>query len=149
MSTLPSQYEDYADALELIDDEDMRFEYIIDIGKKVKDEDFPEPLRTDEHLMHGCMSQVWIIDDVRDDKHYFRGFSDAIIVKGLVAMMTTSFSGLTTQQLQEIGTDHVRRLNLGALTTQRQVGMMAMLETFKKLGSAGGGTVASLRSAGI
>ncbi len=149
MSTPSTQYEDFADALEMIDDEDMRFEYIIDIGKKVKDVDFPDSLRTDENLMHGCMSQVWIIDEVRDNKHHFRGFSDAIIVKGLVAMMTASFSGLTGDELQEIGTDHVRRLNLGALTTQRQVGMMAMLETFKKFGLTGGGTVAGLRSAGI
>lgn len=149
MSIPSNHYEDYADALEMIDDEDMRFEYIIDIGKKVKEADFPEPLRTNDHLMHGCMSRVWIVDEVREDKHFFTGFSDAIIVKGLVAMMTSSFSGMTARELQEIGTDHVRRLNLGALTTQRQVGMMAMLETFKKLGSAGGGTVAGLRSAGI
>ena len=147
MSEPSAQYEDYADALEMIDDEDMRFEYIIDIGKKVKEEDFPEELRSDENLMHGCMSRVWIVDEVRDGKHYFTGFSDAIIVKGLVAMMTGSFSGLTGEELQEIGTDHVRRLNLGALTTQRQVGMMAMLETFKKFGWVGGGTVARLRSA--
>jgi len=96
--------------------------------------------------MHGCMSRVWLCDEVRDGKHYFSGFSDAIIVKGLVAMMAGSFSGLTTDELQELTTGHVRRLNLGALTTQRQVGMMAMLETFKKFGLAGGGTIAQLRS---
>jgi cysteine desulfuration protein SufE len=146
MSSITVQYEDYADALEMIDDEDLRFEYIIDMGKKVKDEDFPETLRTDENLMHGCMSQVWLHDQVSDGKHYFTGFSDAIIVKGLVAMMAGSFSGLTAEQLQQLNTDHVRRLNLGALTTQRQVGMMTMLDTFKKFGLAGGGTIAQLRS---
>ena len=146
MSSITIQYEDYADALEMIDDEDMRFEYIIDMGKKVKDEDFPVTLRTDENLMHGCMSRVWLHDQVSDGKHYFTGFSDAIIVKGLVAMMAGSFSGLTAEQLQELNTDHVRRLNLGALTTQRQVGMMTMLDTFKKFGLAGGGTISQLRS---
>jgi cysteine desulfuration protein SufE len=146
MSSITVQYGDYADALEMIDDEDMRFEYIIDMGKKVKDEDFPVTLRTDENLMHGCMSRVWLHDQVSDGKHYFTGFSDAIIVKGLVAMMAGSFSGLTAEQLQELNTDHVRRLNLGALTTQRQVGMMAMLDTFKKFGLAGGGTISQLRS---
>ena len=95
MNSITPQYEDYADALEMIDDEDMRFEYIIDMGKKVKDEDFPEALRIDPNLMHGCMSRVWLCDEVRDGKHYFSGFSDAIIVKGLVAMMAGSFSGLT------------------------------------------------------
>ena len=146
MSSITVQYGDYADALEMIDDEDMRFEYIIDMGKKVKDEDFPVTLRTDENLMHGCMSRVWLHDQVSDGKHYFTGFSDAIIVKGLVAMMAGSFSGLTAEQLQELNTDHVRRLNLGALTTQRQVGMMTMLDTFKKFGLAGGGTISQLRS---
>ena len=149
MSSITAQYGDYADALEMIDDEDMRFEYIIDMGKKVKDEDFPVTLRTDENLMHGCMSRVWLHDQVSDGKHYFTGFSDAIIVKGLVAMMAGSFSGLTAEQLQELNTDHVRRLNLGALTTQRQVGMMTMLDTFKKFGLAGGGTISQLRSVRI
>jgi cysteine desulfuration protein SufE len=149
MSSITVQYGDYADALEMIDDEDMRFEYIIDMGKKVKDEDFPMTLRTDENLMHGCMSRVWLHDQVSDGKHYFTGFSDAIIVKGLVAMMAGSFSGLTAEQLQELNTDHVRRLNLGALTTQRQVGMMTMLDTFKKFGLAGGGTISQLRSVRI
>jgi cysteine desulfuration protein SufE len=146
MSLISAQFEDYADALEMIDDENMRFEYIIDMGKKVKDEDFPENLRIDENLMHGCMSQVWLCDEVCDEKHYFTGFSDAIIVKGLVAMMAGSFSGLTAEELQKLTTDHVRRLNLGALTTQRQVGMMTMLDAFKKFGLAGGGTIAQLRS---
>jgi cysteine desulfuration protein SufE len=146
MSLVSVQYEDYADALEMIDDEDMRFEYIIDMGKKVKDDDFPETLRTDENLMHGCMSRVWLRDQVSGGKHYFTGFSDAIIVKGLVAMMVGSFSGLTSDQLQQLTTDHIRRLNLGALTNQRQVGMMAMLDTFKKFGLAGGGTILQLRS---
>ena len=149
MSSITVQYGDYADALEMIDDEDMRFEYIIDMGKKVKDEDFPVTLRTDENLMHGCMSRVWLHDQVSDGKHYFTGFSDAIIVKGLVAMMAGSFSGLTAEQLQELNTDHVRRLNLGALTTQRQVGMMTMLDTFKKFGLAGGGSISQLRSVRI
>ena len=127
-------YQEFVDALEIIDDEDMRFEYIIDIGKKIDSSDFPDAFRVNENLMHGCMSKVWITDEKHDGKFYFKGDSDAIIVKGLVAMMTTSFSGLTSGQLQQLSIDQVKKLNLGALTTQRQVGMMGMLEHFKKLG---------------
>lgn len=127
-------YEEFAESLELIDDEDMRFEYIIDIGKRAGDANFPEVFKVDANLMHGCMSKVWIMDRMEDSRHVFSGFSDAIIVKGLVTMMTESFSGLTGEQLQSLTEEHVRRLNLGALTTQRQVGMMAMLEHLKKLG---------------
>ena len=135
-----SKYQEFAEALEVIDDEEMRFEYIIDLGKQQQAEPFPESAMTDENLMHGCMSRVWIIDDVRDGRHYFRGRSDAVIVSGLVAMMTESFSGLTGEELQELDVEHVRKLNLGALTTQRQVGMMAMLKHLQKLGRSGAET---------
>lgn len=135
-----SRYEEFAESLELIDDDEMRFEYIIDLGKRHNgNEPFPEAWKTNENLMHGCMSKVWIVDDVDPQgRHHFRGASDAIIVNGLVAMMTESFSGLSGEELQQLTVDHVRRLNLGALTTQRQVGMIAMLEHLQKLGRLGG-----------
>lgn len=133
-----SKYNEFVEALELIDDEEMRFEYIIDLGKQHgEDEPFPEAWKTEQNLMHGCMSKVWIVDDAdAQGRHRFRGTSDAIIVNGLVAMMTESFSGLTGHELQQLTIDHIRRLNLGALTTQRQVGMMAMLKHLQKLGTA-------------
>ena len=130
------RYREFVDALEVIDDEEMRFEYIIDLGKQHQAEPFPASAMTDDNLMHGCMSRVWIIDEPRAGRHYFRGRSDAIIVSGLVAMMTEAFSGLTGEELQQLSVDHVRKLNLGALTTQRQVGMMAMLKHLQKLGRA-------------
>ena len=86
------RYQEFVDSLELIDDEDMRFEYIIDIGKRANDDDFPEVFKVDANLMHGCMSKVWIADRIEDGRHYFSGFSDAIIVKGLVTMMIESKS---------------------------------------------------------
>lgn len=135
-------YEDYAETLEALDDE-MRFEYLLDIAKKKRSEPFPEEAMTDANLMHGCMSRVWILHEEREDRHFFQGQSDAAIVKGLVAMMTDSFSGLTTEELSKITLDHVRRLNLGALTTQRQVGMMAMLKHLQKLAGARPGTQAA------
>ena len=128
------KYQEYVSNLELIDDEDMRFEYIIDIGKKTGVASFPEVMKVDANLMHGCMSKVWIMNQISEGRHYFSGFSDAIIVKGLVTMMTESFSGLTSEELNGLNEDHVRQLNLGALTTQRQVGMLAMLVHFQALG---------------
>ena len=119
------KYNEFADALDMLDEE-SRFEYIIDTP-------FPAEAMTDANLMHGCMSKVWILHDVEGDRHYFRGESDAIIVKGLVSMMTQSFSGLTREELAELDLDYVRRLNLGSLTMQRQVGMMAMLKHMQKL----------------
>ena len=74
-------YEEFAQTLEAIDDEELRFEYILDLAKRHRDDPFPEAWMTDENLMHGCMSKVWIVDQVRDRRHYFTGHSDAAIVK--------------------------------------------------------------------
>ncbi len=126
------KYQEFVDALDMLE-EDMRFEYILDLAKKHKNDPFPEDAMSDANLMHGCMSRVWMVHEERDGRHYFRGRSDAAIVNGLVSMMTDAFSGLTTKELSELTIDHVRRLNLGALTTQRQVGMMAMLKHIQKL----------------
>lgn len=127
-----AQYNEYVEALEILDEE-SRFEYIIDIGKRADQTPFPAEAMDDAHQMHGCMSKVWIVHGHDGDRHNFRGQSDAIIVKGLVSMMTGSFSGLTSAELADITIDHVRGLNLGALTMQRQVGMMAMLKHMQKL----------------
>ena len=129
-----ARYQEFVDSLEMLDDEEMRFEYILDLAKRHKDDEFPEAWKTDANLMHGCMSKVWIVHEMKNGKNYFRGHSDAAIVNGLVTMMTESFSGLTAEELRALTLDHVRKLNLGALTTQRQIGMMAMLKHLQKLG---------------
>ena len=129
------QYNEFVESLDMLDEE-SRFEYIIDIGKAEEDVPFPAEAMTDDNLMHGCMSKVWILHTEDDGAHFFQGHSDAIIVKGLVSMMTRSFSGLTEAELAELDLDHVRRLNLGSLTMQRQVGMMAMLKHMQKLSRA-------------
>ncbi|MDF1734839.1 MAG: SufE family protein [Minwuia sp.] len=126
------EYEDFAEALEALDD-DMRFEFLLDLAKKQDASDFPEEWKTDANLMHGCMSKVWLVHEEREGRHWFRGASEAAIVKGLVHMMVQSFSGLTSEEIRAISLDDVRRLNLGALTFQRQVGMMAMLKQIQKL----------------
>lgn len=126
------KYQEFVDTLDMLEEE-MRFEYILDLAKKHKNDPFPEEYMDDAHLMHGCMSKVWIVHEERDGKHWYRGHSDAAIVNGLVTMMTDSFSGLTRDEIADLSLDHVRKLNLGALTTQRQVGMMAMLKHIQKL----------------
>ncbi|WP_417519925.1 SufE family protein [Minwuia sp.] len=128
-----AEFQEFAETLEALDDEDMRFEYILDLAKAQDKEPFPEEWRTDANLMHGCMSRVWIVHEADGDRHIFHGASEAAIVKGLVHMMTKSFSGMTADEIADFSVADVRRLNLGALTTQRQVGMMAMLKHMQKL----------------
>ena len=129
------KFEEFVDTLSQLDDE-TRFEYILDLARKHRHDPVPASDMSPEHEMHGCQAKVWIVHEAKGDLHYFRGHSDAAIVNGLVTMLTDSFSGLTSREIAELSIDHVRKLNLGALTMQRQVGMMAMLKHIKKLGVA-------------
>ena len=130
--TALNKFDEFVENLRDLDDE-TRFEYILDLAKKHRDDPFAESDMTAEHEMHGCQAKVWIVHSRKGERNYFRGHSNAAIVNGLVTMMTDSFSGWTDDEIEALTIDHVRQLNLGSLTMQRQVGMMAMLKYMKKL----------------
>ncbi|MBK8908730.1 MAG: SufE family protein [Rhodospirillales bacterium] len=134
--TLLAAYQAYVESLDAIDGEAERLDAIINLGRRHHAQAFPDAWKTDANQMHGCMSKVWIVHQRQDGRHTFHGHSDSLIVNGLVAVMTESFSGLTRAELAALTLDHVRRFRLGALTAQRQVGMMAMLKHFQRLAKA-------------
>ena len=123
----------HADNLKTIlelEGEEGQFEYLIDIGKK---EGSLEPQeKIDKNKMSGCLAQVWIKFDTKNGKNYFDGDSDALIVKGLVKIITEALSGLTNDEIKELKHDIVNKLGLGpSLSARRQVGMMSMVDHIK------------------
>ena len=113
-----------------LEGEEGQFEYLIDIGKK---EGSLEPQeKIDKNKMSGCLAQVWIKFDTKNGKNYFNGDSDALIVKGLVKIITEALSGLTNDEIKELKHDIVNKLGLGpSLSARRQVGMMSMVDHIK------------------
>ena len=82
--------------------------------------------------MSGCLAQVWIKFDTKNGKNYFDGDSDALIVKGLVKIITEALSGLTNDEIKDLKHDVVNKLGLGpSLSARRQVGMMSMVDHIK------------------
>ena len=82
--------------------------------------------------MSGCLAQVWIKYHKKDNKNYFDGDSDALIVKGLVKIITEALSGLTNDEIKNLRHNLVNDLGLGpSLSARRQVGMMAMVDHIK------------------
>ena len=123
----------HADNLKTIlelEGEEGQFEYLIDIGKK---EGSLEPQeKIDKNKMSGCLAQVWIKFDTKNGKNYFDGDSDALIVKGLVKIITEALSGLTNDEIKDLKHDVVNKLGLGpSLSARRQVGMMSMVDHIK------------------
>lgn len=131
MSTIEQRVEEIKDDLDFFDDELAKYEYIIDLGKKL--EEFDEKDKTPENIVHGCTSQVWLTCENKNGKLYFYGTSDAIIVKGLVYMILQIFSGSTIQELKDIDMDIVHELNLSeVITPNRQSGVIGMIKKIKE-----------------
>ena len=129
LDTLKNHAENLNSLLEL-EGEEGQFEYLIEVGKKAPP--LTEQDRVDKNKMSGCLAQVWIKYNKKGDKNYFLGDSDALIVKGLVIIITEALSGLTNDQIKDLKHDMVDKLGLGpSLSARRQVGMMAMVDHIK------------------
>ena len=129
IDTLTKHADNLKTILEL-EGEEGQFEYLIDIGKKNGSLESEE--RIDKNKMSGCLAQVWIKYYTKDGKNYFDGDSDALIVKGLVKIITEALSGLTNNEIKDLKHDVVNKLGLGpSLSARRQVGMMSMVDHIK------------------
>ena len=131
MSSIEERVKEIKEDLDFFDDELAKYEYIIDLGKKL--EEFNESDKIPANIVHGCTSQVWLTHEIKDGKIYFRGTSDAIIVKGLVYMILKIFSGSTIQELKDIDMDIVHELKLSeVITPNRQSGVIGMMKKIKE-----------------
>ena len=118
--------------LELFDDWMERYEFIIDLGRKLPP--FPEDWANDAHRVPGCQSRVWMEAVKRDGTLYFAGASDAAIVSGLVALLLRVYSGRSAAEIA--ATDPVFLKDLGlleALSTNRGNGIAAMARKVREV----------------
>jgi len=129
--SIKQKVENIKEDLDFFNDELAKYEYIIDLGKKLPH--FDDIYKTPDNIVHGCTSQVWLICEKKDDKLFFYGTSDAIIVKGLVYIILEIFSNSTIQELKEIDMDIIKELNLSEIITpNRQSGVIGMIKKIKE-----------------
>lgn len=124
-----------ADELALFDDWMDRYQFIIDMGRKLPP--FPPDWANDAHRVPGCQSQVWMEVAFRDGILYFAGASDAAIVSGLVALLLRVYSGRSPEEI--LATDPVFLKDLGlleALSTNRGNGIAAMARKVRDVATA-------------
>jgi cysteine desulfuration protein SufE len=93
---LPSSKEIVED-MAFFDDWEQRYQYIIDLGKSIPPID--ESLKTNENIVRGCQSNVWLVSTERDGKLQFHADSDAVIVNGLLALVIAVFNDKTMAQI--------------------------------------------------
>lgn len=127
-----AQFEEIIEDFDFLDDWEDRYRYIIDLGKKMAPMD--EAHKIPETKVHGCASQVWIMPEINgqgpDAKLGFTGDSDAVIVRGIIAVLHTLYDGMTARDAVAIDAQaQMGRLGLDQhLSAQRSNGLRSMIE---------------------
>lgn len=133
--TAAAAIEAIGDELAVFDDWMDRYEFIIEMGRKLPP--FPDAWADDAHRVPGCQSKVWMEADNRDGHLYFAGASDAAIVSGLVAMLLRVYSGRTAREILATSPEFLRDLGLiEALSTNRGNGIAAMARKLRERAAA-------------
>ncbi|CUW47489.1 SufE family protein [Novacetimonas hansenii] len=121
-----------ADELALFDDWMDRYQYIIELGRKLPP--FPKEWANDAHRVPGCQSQVWLEAKDMGDALFLAGASDAAIVSGLVALLLRVYSGRSRAEILQTDPGFLRELGLvQALSTNRGNGVEAMARAIRKV----------------
>ncbi len=109
---------------------DDKYQYIIDLGKSLAPMD--EKLKTEERLIKGCQSRVWLHTELKDGKVYFTADSDAIITKGLVALMVRVLSEHTAKEIVDAPLNFINEIGLkDHLSPTRSNGLLSMVKQMK------------------
>ena len=128
--------DDIIETLSFFDDWEDRYKYIIELGRELPPLDAAQ--RTDEHLVRGCQSQVWLISQQRDDRLFFEADSDAFIVKGLLAVVLAAYNGKRLTEICDFDIEqYFAQLNLlKHLSVTRGNGLRAMVKRIQATASA-------------
>ena len=114
----------------LFDSWDDKYEYIIDLGKKLPPLD--EQYKKDENKVRGCQSTVWLVADYKDGRIYYKAESDAVIVKGLISMLIRVLSGQSADNIVNARLDFIREIGMMShLAQTRSNGLLSMVKQMK------------------
>jgi len=109
---------------------DERYAYLIELGQKMPP--LPEKNRTEDNIVRGCQSTVWLHRECQDGKVHLKADSDSLIVKGLAALLMQVFSGQPAEDILTADLTFFEQTGLNKhLSSQRANGLMAMIEQIK------------------
>lgn len=126
--------DDILESFSLLDDWEDRYRYVIELGRELPP--YPEESRDEAHKVPGCVSQVWLVTEHgsgHDPVMTFKGDSDAHIVRGLVYILITYYSGKRASEIRDADIEKVlKTLGLDEnLTPQRSNGLRSMVERIR------------------
>lgn len=129
-------FEEIADTFDFLDDWEDRYRHVIDLGKAMPP--LEEALKVPATKVQGCASQVWLVPEISDGIFHFRGDSDAMIVRGLVAILGALFNGVPVDEVARIDARaELGRLGLNDhLSAQRSNGLRSMVARIQETAAA-------------
>ncbi len=117
---------------EAFDDWMERYQLIVEYANELKKNPLPEEDKTDSNLIDGCQSKVWFTAKMQDGKLHFKGDSDALLVKGIVALLISVLSDHTPEEILKTELYFIERIGLQEhLSPTRSNGVVAMLKQMK------------------
>ena len=131
MNTLEEAKAAIVDEFSMFDEWLDKYEYLIELGKNL--DVFPVELKTDDRLIKGCQSRVWLDATAKDGKIFFRADSDAIITKGIISLLIQVYNGRSAAEIAADDFGFVEQIGLRAnLSPTRANGLNSMIETIRK-----------------
>lgn len=128
--TIKEIQEEIVDEFSMFDDWMQRYEYIIELGKTLPLID--EKYKTEENIIKGCQSKVWLQGEEQDGKIAFTADSDAILTKGIIAILIRTFSNQKPSAILEANTDFIDEIGLKEhLSPTRANGLVSMIKQIK------------------
>ena len=128
--TIEAIQEELIDEFAMFEDWMQRYEYMIDLGKSLPLID--EKYKTDSKLIKGCQSKVWLHSELKDGKIIFTADSDAIMTKGIVAILVRTFTNQSPQAILDAKLDFIDEIGLKEhLSPTRANGLVSMVKQMK------------------
>lgn len=129
--TLKERQEQVVEAFAIYDDWLDKYEYLIELGKSLCG--LPEGKKTEDRLIKGCQSRVWLDTEKNGGRLVFSADSDALITRGIISLLVNVYSGCTPQEILEDDFSFLDTLGLKEnLSPTRAGGLASMIETIRK-----------------
>jgi len=128
--TIKEIEEEITDEFSLFDTWEEKYEYIIDLGKRL--EPLEEKHKVEENIIKGCQSTVWLTSDFKEGKVFYKADSDAVIVKGLISMLIKVLSGHKPDEILNAKLDFIKDIGMMThLAQTRSNGLLSMVKQIK------------------
>ena len=132
MNTLSEAQQAVIDDFSMYDEWLDKYEYLIELGKNLSV--FHEELKTEDRLIKGCQSRVWLNSELKDGRIFLTADSDAIITKGIISLLVGVYSGRTPAEIAADDFSFVEKLGLKEnLSPTRANGLVSMIATIKRI----------------